>query len=154
MQIAFLSEGNLIEAKTLSEHANQKITDLWLEWLRVAYKGFGLEMNNLVEAFVKLNRESQKAFMHFGLHFLREMLLFKVNSLHKIRLLEGEAKALRKLNSLVNNQAIEKMISMVEQNIFHLERNINSKILLLDSSIRMHYILRNQEHRLAAMLSA
>ncbi|NND31280.1 MAG: hypothetical protein HKN76_01730 [Saprospiraceae bacterium] len=152
-QIAYLSEGNIIEAMTLSQHTNEKITDLWIEWMRIAYKGYGLEVNPWVDAFSKLNRESQKAFMHFGLHFLRELLLFKVDNSHTIRLLEREKKALIKMSDIINSDTINKIIDMIEQNVFHLERNINSKILLLDNSIRIHYLLRNQKQQLSAVLS-
>ncbi|MBK8502047.1 MAG: hypothetical protein IPL46_07480 [Saprospiraceae bacterium] len=153
-QIAFLARGNVNTALSLVEHANEKIADLWLEWMRLSYKGYGLEISPWVERFAKLNRESQKAFMHYGLHFLREMLLYHFNPKHHVHLLDQEKEAMSKMSSLLNYAAIESMINLVEENIFHLERNINSKILLLDSSIRIHYLLRNEEASLAAMLKS
>jgi hypothetical protein len=153
-QIAFLARGNVNTALSLVEHANEKIADLWLDWMRLSYKGYGLEISPWVDRFAKLNRESQKAFMHYGLHFLREMLLYHFNPKHDIHLLAQEKEAMSKMSSLLNYTAIESMINLVEENIFHLERNINSKILLLDSSIRMHYLLRNEEASLAAMLKS
>ena len=151
-QIAFLARGNVNAALSLVEHTNEKIADLWLDWMRMSYKGYGLEISPWVDRFAKLNRESQKAFMHYGLHFLREMLLYHFNPKHHIHLLAQEKEAMTKISSLLSYAAIESMINLLEENIFHLERNINSKILLLDSSIRMHYLLRNEEASLSAML--
>ena len=153
-QIAYLSQGNINEAKTLAQHTNEKITNLWVDWMRIAYKGYGLEISPWVDGFVKLNRESQKAFMHFGLHFLREMLLFQADEQHQIRLLSREKQALTKMAALLSHDSVYTMIELIEQNVFHLERNISSKILMLDSSIRMHYLLHNQEEQLTTMLSA
>jgi DNA polymerase-3 subunit delta' len=34
LQIAFLARGNVNTALSLAEHANEKIADLWLEWMR------------------------------------------------------------------------------------------------------------------------
>jgi hypothetical protein len=137
----------------LIEHANQKIADLWLDWMRLTYKGSGLEFNPWLDQFAKLNRESQKAFMYYGIHFLREMLLFNLSPKRQIQLLEKETEAMIKMSNLLNHLAIESMIKLIEENIFHLERNINSKILMLDSSIRIHYLLRNEEAGLRAMLT-
>lgn len=153
-QIAFLANGNLNAALSLVEHANQKVADLWLDWLRLAYKGYGLEISPWIDQFAKLTRESQKAFMHYGLHFLREMLLFHHNPMHEIHLLDKEKTALIKMSGLLQYPSIESMIKMIEENIFHIERNINSRILLLDSSIRMHYLLHNQKASLNAVLSS
>ncbi len=152
-QISFLARGNVNSALTLIEHANQKIADLWLDWMRLTYKGSGLEFNQWVDQFAKLNRESQKAFMSYGIHFLREMLLFNLSPKRQIQLLEKEKEAMIKMSNIVNHLAIESMIKLIEENIFHLERNINSKILMLDSSIRIHYLLRNEEASLRAMLT-
>ncbi|MCB0665258.1 MAG: hypothetical protein KDC80_05515 [Saprospiraceae bacterium] len=153
-QIAFLANGNVNAAKSLLVHANQKIADLWLDWLRLAYKGAGLEINTWIDQYSKLNRELQKTFMHYGLHFLREMLLFHLDASHRIHLLEKEKVALTKMSELLDYGSIEGMIELMEENIFHIERNINSRILLLDSSIRMHYLLHNQRAGLKAMLSS
>ncbi|MCB0686971.1 MAG: hypothetical protein KDC53_10610 [Saprospiraceae bacterium] len=153
MQMAFLARGNVQTALSLAQQNNDKVAGLWLDWLRLAYKGYGLEINPWVDQFAKLNRESQKAFMYYGLHFLREMLLFHLNPGHDIHLLEKEKLAMSKMSSLLTHQSIEGMILLIEENIFHIERNINSKILLLDSSIRMHYLLHNQEASLKALLS-
>lgn len=152
-QISFLARGNVNSALMLMEHANQKIADQWLDWMRLTYKGSGLEFNQWVDQFAKLNRESQKAFMYYGIHFLREMLLFNLSPEREIQLLEKETQAMIKMSNLVNHLAIESMIKLIEENIFHLERNINSKILMLDSSIRIHYLLRNKEASLKAMLT-
>jgi DNA polymerase III subunit delta' len=152
-QIAFLARGNINTAISLAQHADDKIAELWLDWMRVAYKGYGPEINPWVDQFAKLNRESQKTFMYYGLHFLREMMLYHLDHHHRVHLLDNEKDAMIKISRLLDYPAIESMVSLVEENIFHLERNINSKILLLDSSIRMHYLLRNEETRLKAMLS-
>lgn len=150
-QAALFANGNLIEAIQIAGHTQKETIDWWLDWMRLCYKGNGLEIGPWVDKFSKLSRESQKAFMRFGLHFLREMLLQHTKPDHDVRLLEKERIALVKMSKLVEYPSILAMVKMIEENIYHVERNINGRILLMDSSIRLHYLLHNQHARLEAV---
>ncbi len=152
-QLAFLSDGDLGRALTLVERADQLSANIWLDWLRQAYKGSGIELSLWVDKFNKMDKESQKGFMQYGLHFLREMLLAKLNDNHQIRLPDNEKLALMKLLPLVTLDHIQRMIALIDDNIFHLGRNANGRILMLDSSIQMHYLLRGADKQLEIIKS-
>ena len=152
-QLAFLSDGDLGRALTLVDRADQLSANIWLDWLRLAYKGSGIELSMWVDKFNKMDKESQKGFMQYGLHFLREMLLAKLNENHQIRLPDNEKLALMKLLPLVTLDHIQQMIALIDANIFHLGRNANGRILMLDSSIQMHYLLRGADKQLEIIKS-
>ena len=54
-------------------------------------------------------------------------------------------KALDKLKNLVTMPDLQGMIEMIEESIYHLERNANTKIMMLDNSIRMHHFFQRRK---------
>ncbi len=147
-EIAQYCDGDIVTAFDLINVSSVDTASLWLEWMRLSYKGRGPEVIRWTEKVAKASREAQKAFMKFGLHFLREMLYYQIDDTHYIRLPGKEAAALRKMSKLLDLDALQEIVQMVEENIFHLERNISSKILFLDSSIRLHYLFRRESNTL------
>ena len=143
LQIAFLANGNLNEAYKLIGQKEELLAHTWIEWMRKIYKGNAIQMVGLSDQFNQLDRESQKNILRYGLHFLHEMIIFHLNPHYIPRLLEQETTALRKLSALVLVNQIEEMVDIINTSIFHLERNANSKILMLDNAIQMHYVLRD-----------
>ncbi|NND05671.1 MAG: hypothetical protein HKN87_04765 [Saprospiraceae bacterium] len=152
-QVGFLSSGDMAKALTLVKAPEQVQAGQWLTWMRLVYKGSGIEMKEWADAFAKMDKESQKGFIQYGLFFLREMTLSKLNPSHQVRLLEKEKAALIKLQQLIDLASIQEVIDLVEGLIFHLERNANARILMLDASIQMHYLLRNNIHHVADIKS-
>jgi DNA polymerase III subunit delta' len=74
-QVAFLAGGNFGAARVLAENPDNDDARLLLDWLRRCWRGNAVEMVRWTEEFAKLGRENQKQFLHYGLHFLREMLV-------------------------------------------------------------------------------
>ncbi len=138
-QLVYLAQGDMGKIQRLLEEAGDLSTDMWLDWMRVTFKGNEIEMMRWTESFAKLDREAQKGFLQYGLHFLREMMLHKVTHLSQVRLLPNEIKAMEKLQDHITLDGLEGMITILEESIFHLQRNANSKIVMLDNCIRMHH---------------
>ena len=93
MQITYLANGDLGRALDQLENRLSLSTGMWLDWMRIAFKGNALEMVKWTDGFAKLDREAQKRYLHYGLHFLREMLISKVSSQDTVRLLDDEKKS-------------------------------------------------------------
>ena len=146
LQLTYLADGNLGKALAQLQDGSNISTDMWLEWMRIAFRGSGLEMVKWTDGFAKLDREAQKRFLHYGLHFLREMLLSKISTKMNVRLLPEEKDALKKLKKLVTLKSLQEMIDMIEKGIYYLERNANTKILMLDNCIRMHHMFQDVNH--------
>ncbi len=144
-QIVFLAKGDINIATDLAEEKEGFAANIWLEWLRLAFKGHGIELVNWSDRFNRLDREAQKNFFRYGLHFFREMMMYMLDSKHEILLMENENLAMRKLSNLSNVHAVQKAIALTNDSIYHLERNANSRILMMDCSIRLNKILHNKE---------
>ena len=149
-QIAYLANGNIGQALTHLDSDTDSATGQWLEWMRVCFRGDPISMVQWSDSFAKLDREAQKRFLGYGLHFIREMLINKVDDAQPTRLLESEKAAMVKLKSMVPLDRLESMIVLVTESIFHLERNANGRILMLDNCIKMNGFLKPKNQLMAS----
>ncbi len=138
MQTTFLADGNIGKALREFGDTQNLSSKRWLEWMRLTYKGHPLSMVRWANEFGTLDRESQKVFLHYGLHFLREMLIVKSVRNRHPRILESEKTAFNKLIDLVTIETLTSMIALIDRSIFHLERNGSTKMIMLDNAIKMH----------------
>ena len=109
----------------------------WLKWLRILYKGNPLEMVEFSDEFARLGRESQKAFLNYGLHFMHEMIRQQSAPGMELDLPETESIALTKISQILTVDDSFQVVALLEESIYHLERYANTKVLMLDNSIRL-----------------
>jgi len=57
---------------------------------------------------------------------------------------ESERNFLEKFKPFINNQNISEINSIMNEAYFHIERNANPKILMLDVSIKLYKLLRTK----------
>ncbi|MCH2042755.1 MAG: hypothetical protein MK212_01325 [Saprospiraceae bacterium] len=154
---AHLAEGNWNRAKKLAEETSSESHEqLFMDWLRICYRGHGRDLVSWTEGVcsgkdfdkkehTKLSRGDQSLFFQYGLYFLREYTLLKLTAdTTKIRLQAGILQAAQKLTKVLSVAQAQKLSLCFDEAIYHLERNINPKILFLDVSIRVHKILKNR----------
>ncbi len=140
-QIARLSNGNLNEAiQLVASRVNDQATR-FVEWMRKCYKGHPVELVKWTEAFATWGRESQKYFLRYALHFLREYLFLKMTGSDQIRLNEEELQTAKRMIRVLEFEQVESIVALLNDGIYAVERNANPKILSLDFSIKMNHIL-------------
>ncbi len=141
-QIAFLSGGDFNQALQLADNPENDDAALLLDWLRKCWRGNGVELVKWTDNFAKLGRENQKQFLHFGLHFLRELLAMVVTKNPDARLRPEELQTAQNMANVLNFEKINRMARILNDNIYYIERNANPKILFLDTSIQINRILK------------
>lgn len=140
---AQLANGNFNEAMKLAVTSENDNATLFLEWMRKCYKGHGVELVKWVEQFAGVGRENQKFFLRYALHFMREYtLLFATQDVTRLRLREAEKQTAQKFLNIIGFEQIERIVSLINQLSYHVERNANPKVLFLDASLQMHNFLR------------
>lgn len=143
MGIARLSDGNFNEAMSLVENTENDNAKLFLEWFRKCYKGNAKEMVDLTVILAKLGRENQKYFLTYALHFLRELMVLRVTGDNdNVRLQTTEKQTAINMARVIGFEQVGKISELLNEAIFHVERNANPKILFLDTSIKLHKVLR------------
>lgn len=143
-QVALLADGNYNQAIKLAQTQQNDDTALFLEWLRAAYRGNGVQIVDLVGQLAKLGRENQKRLFQYGLHFLRELLMMKFAPNATPKLLDNEHKAASNLSAVLTFDKIEKLVTLLNDTHYYVIRNANPKILFLDASIQMNQIMRSK----------
>ncbi|WP_457615941.1 DNA polymerase III subunit [Lutibacter sp.] len=152
-KIAHQVEGNFNKALHLLHNNNtdEQFEQWFITWVRAAFKAKGnaAVIQLLVEwseTIAKTGRETQKQFLTYCLQFFRQALLvnYNTNSLVFLKTktpgfkLENFAPFIHSGNILdINNE--------INEAIYHIERNGNAKIILLDLSIKLTRLLHTKE---------
>ena len=144
-KIAHQSEGNYNKALHIFRKENDEFPfDEWfVEWVRSAFraKGNAAAINDLIawsEKIAATGRETQKQFLHYCIHFFRQALLLNYQAKELVFLETNVPKfELEKFAPFVNGANITDIYKELEEAIYHIERNGNSKIILTDLSIKL-----------------
>lgn len=142
--LAHLANGNLNQAYTLMEDAENDNALLFLQWLRICYLGKPKEIVEWSDKFAALGRESQKYFFDYGLFFLREYMVLKLTGNEHIRLTGKELATAKNLTKVIQYGQIEPISNILTDSAFHISRNANPKILMTDITTKMNKILRGK----------
>jgi DNA polymerase-3 subunit delta' len=144
-KIAHQSEGNYNKALHIFRKENDEFPfDEWfVEWVRSAFraKGNAAAINDLIawsEKIAATGRETQKQFLHYCSHFFRQALLLNYQANELVFMETNVPKfELEKFAPFVNGANITDIYKELEEAIYHIERNGNSKIILTDLSIKL-----------------
>ena len=140
-EIARISGGNINVTQSILNQKDQSFGQMFISWLRACYALKSQTIGNEITELAKLNREQLKHFIQYGLYFLRNCL----QSYSGIKIDTGdieETKAILGISRLLNLDKIVKIHDIFEELLHAIERNANPKILFMDSSIKIHKILR------------
>lgn len=150
-QWSFLADGNLGEALHAAGEDVQPAGQTFLAWMRACYPGVGLDALRLAEKLAAFNREDAKAFLHYALHFTRQMVFAAVGLPQLIRLSESEKEAARRLAAQLDPDRLEEMTELFAAGLRAVERNANARILFTHLSIQVHALLRDKMRYLARL---
>jgi DNA polymerase-3 subunit delta' len=151
-KIAHQSEGNFNKALHLLEHDSKDLVfeEWFVSWVRTAFKAKGnvavvQQLIEWSETIAKTGRETQKRFLTYCLQFFRQSLLLNYKSNQLVFMETQTGFDLSKFAPFVhagNILAIEKELNDA---IYHIERNGNGKIILLDLSMKLTRFLHQKE---------
>jgi DNA polymerase-3 subunit delta' len=151
-KIAHQSNGNYNKACDLVYHDSEdtQFEDWFVFWIRSAFKAKGNKsaIHDLIswsEDIAKTGRETQKQFLHFCLDFFRQSMLlnYSANDLVFFEPKSDNFK-LEKFAPFVHNANIIEIFNELQDAIYHIERNGNSKIILTDLSIKLTRLLHKK----------
>jgi DNA polymerase-3 subunit delta' len=143
--IAKISKGNLNKAITihLDDGVSEMNRSLFVNWMRLCYSRNIAETIDWVNEFSKIGREQIKYFLIYSLEMYRQCIMGNYNmGIEGFN--ESERSFLEKFKPFVNHQNISEINSIMNEAYFHIERNANPKILMLDVSIKLYKLLRNK----------
>lgn len=143
--IAKISKGNL--NKAINTHLDAGILEmnrsLFVNWMRLCYSRNIADTIDWVNEFSKIGREQIKDFIIYSLEMYRQCIMGNYN-MEIEGVSESEKNFLEKFKPFVNHQNISEINSIMNDAYYHMERNANPKILMLDVSIKLYKLLRTK----------
>src|SRR6056297_96608 len=149
LTIALEANGNFNKAlDLLNKDSEDLVFERWfVQWVRSAFKARGNKgaIQELIlwsEEVAKTGREVQKKFLNYCLTMMRQALLlnYKANELVHAKV-HMEGFDLNKFAPFVHENNILDIVEELEEAIFHVERNGNSKLIFTDLSIKLTRLL-------------
>ncbi len=141
--VAPLTNGNFATARKMAAKQQDNITKEFVVWLRKCYIGNGVDLVQWVDNISQITKQNQKYLLQYGMHFIREFMVMKFSNAIRVRLDEEEKEAAFKLQNIIGTDQAEELVKLLVDCYYSLERNGNSKILFLDTSIQFNRIMRN-----------
>ena len=141
--IANLSDGDL--NKAVLYHLNSGTSglnmSLFIKWMRLCYSRNIADTIDWVNELSKMGREQIKDFINYTLEMSRKCILGNF-SIERSEVKEQEEKFLKKFQPFINHKNISEINTLMNDAYYHLERNANPKILMLDVSLQLYKLLR------------
>ncbi|NCT16508.1 MAG: DNA polymerase III subunit delta', partial [Flavobacteriales bacterium] len=151
-QISIQAQGSWNKAcQLLTLDAQDEGFEQWfVTWVRAAFKAKGnatviAELIDWSATIAATGRETQKQFLDYCLAFFRQALLQNYNVQSLVYLQPTTANfSIKKFAPFVNQSNILEIAEAIETAQFHIERNANAKIVLLDLSIKLTRFLHQK----------
>ncbi len=153
LKIAHQSDGNWNNALHILNNStkDEQFEQWFITWVRTAFKAKGnaaviQELIAWSDAIASNGREVQKSFLNYCLQFFRQAML-KNYTADSLVFLEPYAESfdLDKFAPFVHSGNIMDISNELNDAIYHIERNGNAKIILLDLSIKLTRFLHKKE---------
>ncbi|WP_040279597.1 DNA polymerase III subunit [Psychroserpens damuponensis] len=151
IKIAHQANGNYNKACDIvySDSEDTQFEDWFVFWIRSAFKAKGNKsaIHDLIswsETIAKTGRETQKQFLNFCLDFFRQALLLNYKADSLVFMEPKSSFKLEKFAPFVHGNNIMDISEEIQNAIYHIERNGNSKIILTDLSIKLTRLLHKK----------
>lgn len=139
--VSFLSKGNISVAQHLMHEEDTEYTENMQVWLQYCYARNTLKINEWVNLTATLGREKIKQFLENSLYVFGECLHCRFVENHKPRVPEANEKFVINISKILTEQKIERIYKLINDTIYHIERNANPKISLFNLSLNLRNIL-------------
>ncbi len=153
LRLAHEANGDFNKALDLmNKDSEDLVFEKWfVQWVRSAFKAKGNKaaIHELIlwgEEVAKTGRETQKKFLKYCIAVMRQAMLinFNVRELAFMRI-HVDGFQLEKFAPFIHENNILPIVAELEDAIYHIERNGNSKIILTDLSIKLTRLLHKKE---------
>jgi len=148
--VALLSEGNLRAARELVQHEVSINEQLFIDFMRLTFKGDGLGIAEWLEKITELGREQQKNFLQYGIHIIRECFLMQYGSAKLVRLRDAELDFVTKFSPYIQKQYVADFNRFLNDAIYYVERNANGKLVFHNLANEIERLLQLSKRSLAA----
>ena len=150
--VARQSNGDFQKALQLQQQSSEDLEfEKWfITWVRTAFQAKKkpsaiTELLNWANDIASLNRETQKRFLNYCLEFFRQAMLLNYKAHEAVYLQPGNNFELAKFAPFISGNRAVEVYEQINTAIYHIDRNVNGKIVLSDLAIGLTRILHSRE---------
>jgi DNA polymerase-3 subunit delta' len=136
-EAALLADGNPQKAHEFLTGEQDTLFEEFTSWLRLCYACDLPRLLASIERWQAMSKEKQKRFFCYTLHIMRLTLLEQFNTPLAAGLRQEEKDFAKRLGALLSYPAIRQIVGWLGKVPYHLERNMNTKILFLHLSLQL-----------------
>jgi len=114
------------------------------EMMLLAYQRNFLKMKSKSEELSKIGRENIKQLLTYGIRIVRMCLYHDLGNAELIKSSGIELEFIQKFSRFVNQNNAEDISKILNETLFHIERNVNPKITLMDTMLKISGIFAKQ----------
>ncbi len=115
------------------------------EMMLLAYRQDFVKMRSKADELSKIGRENIKQLMQYGLRIVRMCLYYDLGNTNLVKSTGAELNFIQKFSHFVNQSNAEEISALLNQANFHISRNVNAKITLMDTLLRISLIFNQQK---------
>jgi DNA polymerase III subunit delta' len=141
-QIAHLANGNLRKALLLNDEIQDDNHLLFRDWMRLCYKKDYVLLIAQMEEFAKYSKEAQRNLLAYGLNMCREALVYQYAQEELIQTNNAGSEFVKGFANVIHYENAPFLYELLNNSLFHLERNANAKITFLDTSLKIAEAMR------------
>ncbi|NOX85416.1 MAG: hypothetical protein GXO86_05555, partial [Chlorobi bacterium] len=143
--IALQAGGNWNLAVEIAENFEDVQTNFikFREWLRLCFKPDNyIQLYNFNSELSRIGREKVKSFLSYGLDTVHDSILVNSGQNELLRKSDEEADFTRRFAPYINQANQKEVYELLNEAIYHIERNAHPGILLSDLSFKIHDLLK------------
>jgi len=143
--IAILAQGNWNIAQNAVQYSgeNEYNFTTFREWMRLCFKPRDyFKLYALIQELSRLGREKQKSFLTYGLNVVHNALLVNQKMEEQLIADDAEKDYFKNFGPFVNSANEAEIYKLLDDAVFHIERNANPGILFAHLSFRFIDLLK------------
>ena len=138
-----VTEGNITAALRLSKSGDESPDlELFSSWMRACWARDAETIMQGSNEFASPGRESQKRFIKYALHMVRQCMVGNYGTKTLVRLTPGEEAFLQKFRTFIHHDNVVDLSELLENAHKDIAGNVNAKVVFMDLSIQVHILLR------------
>ncbi len=144
-RVTYLADGNMREAIRLLSEEDQDHESKIRDWFRACFGSKLQDMIRMSDEFGSLPRELQKSLLQYGLGIFRDSLMYKEVGTDLLRVdEESKDDMVQKFSNVIDFQKVLSLSQVLNEAHAEIERNINSKMVFMDTSFQMNKIFKQK----------
>ncbi len=141
--LARLSEGNMQKALNLMSQGEDDIVNQLSSWFEAIFSNQGLLISDWCTDMASQSKEVQKKFLEYTIQLIEHLIRYRYLGADKTLFLDRERQIIQQLQARnLHDNRLAAITKDVNESIYEIERNANTKILFHSLSLRIQKLVQ------------